>query len=190
MAVWSLAGGVVACPQGELARAVIGVVTAHAGGWDEEILAILEERLRFEHAGASCSLDLLLLGAGVPAHPPSTPFGTVERLDPHTDWPANDFAEHVRHVFGVREGGLIAARAFTRPTYRVGDRQVFAVGAATHPDYQGKGLGKAVVSTLLRQVSEEGGIPLWNCDARNTASLRLARAVGFTEYLWVYSWTG
>ena len=105
-------------------------------------------------------------------------------LSPSDVWPDEDNSP-IEHVFAIRAGSDIIARATNTPQLEVDGHRFHAVGVGTHPDHQGKGLGTAVVSALVEHVIAEGGIALWNCDATNAASLALARSVGFVEHLWV-----
>ncbi len=56
------------------------------------------------------------------------------------------------------------------------------IGVLTHPAYRRRGLGKAVVSALCAWCIAEPAIAQYRCDAANTGSYRIARALGFRNY--------
>ena len=54
------------------------------------------------------------------------------------------------------------------------------VGVATDPRFRRLGLGRAVASALIRQIEQEQRkLPLWVVNPANTASVALARSLGF-----------
>jgi len=111
----------------------------------------------------------------------------VEMLRPE-DLDQESFTPGTEHVFTIREGMVLMARASNLPQLKVGDLQFHAVGVGVRREYRGKGLGKAVVSTLVEQIASEGGVALWSADVTNPASLRLAAAVGFVDHVFKFSW--
>jgi len=197
-AVWTHDGGVVACEDADLAQRLILAV----GRPDARDSVALLLRLQ-EMCGDGSYLDVSLYCAWPPAM-----YGRehVEMLPVQAIWPeGNELAEH---VFAVRMSAVCARRpssapvvegsalarsgcaslAHNRPNPKSGGYRSHAVGAATHPDYRRQGLGKAVVSALVAHIVAEGGVALWNCDVLNVPSVRLARAVGFTDFLWNFRW--
>ena len=165
MAVWTMQGGVVACEDPQTAARVICWI----------------ERGRDEGEPVPGSLDVGLYCCTVPQ--PDRRY-QVEVISPSDVWPDEDNSIF-EHVFAISDGSEIVSRAMNRPDLEVDGRRFHAVGVGTHPDYRGKGLGKAVVSALVEHIVSEGGIALWNSDSENTVSLALARSVGFIEHLWV-----
>lgn len=57
------------------------------------------------------------------------------------------------------------------------------LGIITHPDFRGKGLGKAVVSALTERVLKETNkIPLYRADEiANPASFKIAQSLGYKK---------
>jgi GNAT superfamily N-acetyltransferase len=55
----------------------------------------------------------------------------------------------------------------------------FEFGLETVKEYRGRGYAKAVASACVRDCLERGLTPVWNCDADNAPSARVAEAVGF-----------
>ncbi|HOS44105.1 MAG TPA: GNAT family N-acetyltransferase, partial [Armatimonadota bacterium] len=94
----------------------------------------------------------------------------------------------VEHIFAVRNAAEIITYAYSLPQISCGSSTIYAVGAMTHAAYRRRGLGKGVVAALVKQLSAEKNLALWNCDARNEASLRLARATGFIRHIWHLAW--
>lgn len=56
------------------------------------------------------------------------------------------------------------------------------IGILTHPAYRGQGYGRAVVAGMTEYTLAEGAIPHYQALATNTASLALARSLGFVRY--------
>jgi hypothetical protein len=63
----------------------------------------------------------------------------------------------------------------------------FDVSIDTLPEARQLGLGRMVAAAMIRGEQALGRAPVWGADEGNTASLRLARALGFVEVdqLWV-----
>lgn len=51
----------------------------------------------------------------------------------------------------------------------------------THPDYRGRGLGKAVVSAIAQGIVDAGSVPFLGVDDGNTPAIRLYEQLGFTH---------
>lgn len=90
----------------------------------------------------------------------------------------------------VEEGAIVSWATRRGGGVDLGTHRAHAVGVWTDPGHRGLGLGKAVVGALVRELADEGAAALWNCDVRNLASVRLARAVGFRETLRFFHWPG
>lgn len=73
--------------------------------------------------------------------------------------------------------GAIAAYACARP-WDI-DPEFDDIGILTRPDCRGRGLGGAAVAALARQQRAGGRVQLYNCNADNIGSNRLAESVGF-----------
>jgi hypothetical protein len=63
----------------------------------------------------------------------------------------------------------------------------FDVSVDTLPDARQLGLGTIVAAAMIRDERAHGREPVWGADERNTASLRLARRLGFApvDEIWV-----
>jgi len=202
MAVWTAHGGVVTCTDAGLVANIAGIIERHEGDWSDTVLSGLRQAL-----GAALAergyLDVHLYCAWPAAMCEQE---AVEMLPPEAVWPEGN--ERVEHVFAVKtsavsarhlssvpivEGSALsrsgcASFAHNRPSLESGGYRFHALGAVTHPDYRHQGLGKAVVSALVDHIASEGGVAPWNCDGLNIPSVRLARAVGFVEFLWHFKW--
>ena len=77
---------------------------------------------------------------------------------------------------GIRIGGRLAAMAGQRlsPT---GFAEVSAV--CTHPDFRGRGLAKALVGAVARNIHAERKIPFLTSFEANSGAIRVYRQVGF-----------
>ena len=98
------------------------------------------------------------------------------------------FPPQTEHVCFVRIKGEIVAEAWNLPQLEVDSHWLSAIGVGTHPAFRNQGLGYAVVSTLLTHLTDEGGAALWNCSVTNIPSRKLADAVGFQAFMYVFSW--
>jgi len=202
-AVWTPDGGVVACTETTLAVRIAAVIAGHQGKWSEIVFSALREALGPGLAEAS-SLDVLLYCSTASIALRNEWWDPVEMLEPGTEGlPQLHEAEH---VFVIKDSRLVEpepgsasqsssstsrlppAMAWNRPSLLAEGIQFHAVEVGTRPDYRKRGLGKAVVSALLDHIASEGGVALWNYDVLNFPSLRLARSVGFVEYLWKFDW--
>jgi len=97
------------------------------------------------------------------------------------DW-EEDLPGKLDAAYGVYIDGVRVSRAtLTRPG--PGSEHFRAVGIYTKPEYWGKGYAKACVSAATQHALEHGLVPLYNTQAENAASLAVARAVGYCEYM-------
>ena len=54
------------------------------------------------------------------------------------------------------------------------------IGVIVTKDYYRQGLGAAICAHLIRGARDRGWTPMWSCETENTASLALARKLGFS----------
>jgi len=87
---------------------------------------------------------------------------------------------HFEAAFAVFAGDT---RVSTATVVDQGRASFRAIGANTKPNYRGRGYAKACVSAATRYALEHGTFPLYNTEANNAASLAVARAVGYREYI-------
>lgn len=59
---------------------------------------------------------------------------------------------------------------------------IWDLSIETLEEYRGRGYAKSVVSSTVRHILDNDRFAGWGCDRINTASLRTAHAVGFTDY--------
>ncbi len=78
---------------------------------------------------------------------------------------------------GVRDNGRLIAMAGER-LHLPGYREISAV--CTHPDYQGRGLGAALLCGVGKRMLEEGDIPFLHSYASNATAIGLYTRLGFT----------
>ena len=55
-------------------------------------------------------------------------------------------------------------------------------GVLIHPDYRGKGLGKATISALCEWALKQGRLIDYRCTTDNMVSAKLAESLGFQQY--------
>ena len=81
-------------------------------------------------------------------------------------------------VFGCFTGDTLAAAGMLE---RWGDR-LLQVGIVTHPDYRGRGYGKAVVSAMTAHGLAAGGVVQYRTLQANLPSVGIAQALGFQRF--------
>jgi len=96
-----------------------------------------------------------------------------------------EFAEegkkwHVEAAFAVYVG---LVRTSTARLIDQGRHPFRAVGIRTGPEFRRRGYAKACVSAVTAWALERGLVPLYNTQTCNPASMAVARAVGYTEYI-------
>ena len=71
-------------------------------------------------------------------------------------------------------------------------RGLAEIGVGTEAAHQGKGLATAVAACVIGACEERGFQPFWNAAAQNSASIALARRLGFrhARTALVYAWSG
>jgi RimJ/RimL family protein N-acetyltransferase len=130
-----------------------------------------------------------------------TPAGTeVRRLKAEDAEAVGRVSEHVRWVcktwhgteaaaasgmaWGAFDGRRIVSLALT---FFVGDR-FEDFGAATEPEYRGRGLSAACCAGLAADIQSRGRTPCWTTTPGNLASVRVAQKLGFRAVRedWLY----
>jgi|GEM_PF-6008410 len=81
-------------------------------------------------------------------------------------------------VYGVLYQDQLVAAASMFPWGGFAD-----LGVLTHPDYRGRGLGRAVVAALAKGVLAQNEIALYRYDANNHGSRKVSASLGFTPYM-------
>jgi len=109
----------------------------------------------------------------------------VIRLTPgHPLWAHPADTPVLPFSYGIVEDGALIAEAYVRHNVDLLGGRTWALGVYVKPEHRGKGYGKAVVSTVTKEVVESGALALYTTSADNPASLALCRALGYEEYLW------
>lgn len=80
-------------------------------------------------------------------------------------------------VFGIFDGDKLVACASMYDWHGFAD-----IGVLVHPDYRGRKLGKAAVSTVCDQLLTSERLISYRYDILNTHSKRIAHSLGFTHY--------
>jgi predicted GNAT family acetyltransferase len=80
---------------------------------------------------------------------------------------------------GTESGGKLVAMAGERMKINVGYDEVSAV--CTHPDYQGKGMAKALVQAVPKNIFARGHTPILHVRSDNAGAIRSYQASGFKE---------
>ena len=188
LAIWSHAGGAVACPHASLGEGLGKLIANHDPAdhmalfpaWRDEIDRLL--------SGAKCFYFAMLYWAPGSEHqasadPRIVPLG-VEDIWTDKGKEPPEF----RHILGIRDGDRVASWAFACPAVDMYGEPFHSVGVTTHEDYRRRGLGKAVVLAILDRIAEDGTVATWECRADNVPSYKLAVSCGFVEYAWTLMW--
>ncbi len=105
------------------------------------------------------------------------------RIVPTFSWQSKD--TFMKNGFGyfLIEDGQMAACAFSSGI----SREYVDIGVEAAEDYRGKGYGRIVAAAMVEETLRRGKTPVWGCDIRNEASMRLACSVGF-EIVGTHPW--
>lgn len=97
------------------------------------------------------------------------------RIVPTFSWQSKeDFLRNGFGYFLIRDGRM-AACAFSSGI----SGEYVDIGVETAEEYRGKGYGKIVAAAMVKETLRRGKIPVWACDTRNEASMKLALSAGF-----------
>ena len=80
-------------------------------------------------------------------------------------------------IYGLFEKERLVAYA----SFRYWDEIIADIGVLIHPNYRGRGLGKAVVSALCEWCIRNEVVPMYRVFSDHQHSLRIAQALGFKE---------
>ena len=97
------------------------------------------------------------------------------KIIPTFSWP--DKEEFLKNGFGycmIKDGQMLAC-AFASGI----SKDYVDIGVETAEECRGKGYGRIVSAAMVKETLRRGKIPVWDCDTRNEASMKLACSVGF-----------
>ena len=97
------------------------------------------------------------------------------KIIPTFSWPNKK--EFLKNGFGyclIEEGRMMAC-AFASGL----SKEYVDIGVETVEECRGKGYGRLVSAAMVKETVRRGKTPVWDCDTRNEASMRLACSVGF-----------
>ena len=77
---------------------------------------------------------------------------------------------------GVRIGGRLAAMAGVRMRF---SGHVEVSGVCTHPDFQGRGLGRRLSAAVAEDIAASGRTPFLHAWKSNDLAISLYRSLGF-----------
>ena len=105
------------------------------------------------------------------------------RIIPTFSWQNKE--EFIKNGFGycLVEDNQMLACAFASGV----SNEYVDIGVETSEVCRGKGYGRIVAAAMVKEILRRGKIPVWDCDTRNEASMRLARSVGF-EIVGTHPW--
>ena len=132
------------------------------------------ERYIFEFTGDED--NILYAVNSEPEEISSENYGLMKgRIIPTFSWPTKE--EFLKNGFGycLIEDGMMLACAFASGV----SKDYVDIGVETAEECRGKGYGKIVAAAVVKETLKRGKTPVWDCDTRNEASMRLACSVGF-----------
>ncbi len=105
------------------------------------------------------------------------------RIVPAFSWP--DKEAFMQNGFGycLIEDGQMLACAFASGV----SNDYVDIGVETTEECRGKGYGRIVTAAMVQETLRRGKTPVWDCDIRNEASMRLTCSVGF-EIVGTHPW--
>lgn len=110
----------------------------------------------------------------------------LERLRaacPPLEWEHSAVGEaEVSHACGVFQAGELVAAAICRPLGEHLHQRLGDVGLITHPEFRGRGYGRAVAAALSARALRDHAALRWQTLAENLPSVGVARALGYQEY--------
>lgn len=97
------------------------------------------------------------------------------RIIPSFSW--ENKGSFLKNGFGycLIEGGRMLACSFASGV----SKDYVDIGVETSEECRGQGYGKITAAAMVKEILRRGKIPVWGCDTRNEASMRLACSVGF-----------
>jgi predicted GNAT family acetyltransferase len=96
--------------------------------------------------------------------------------------PFRERTHEMGQYFGIRVDGRLVAMAGER-LRPVGYTEISAV--CTHPDYRGRGYGRDLVETLVRNIVDRGDVPILHVEKDNRAAF-LYEKLGFSMRQTIY----
>ena len=105
------------------------------------------------------------------------------RIIPTFSWP--DKEAFLKNGFGycLMKDGQMLACSFSSGV----SKDYVDIGVETAEECRGQGYGRIVAAAMLRETLRRGKLPVWGCDTRNEASMKLACSVGF-EIVGTHPW--
>ena len=97
------------------------------------------------------------------------------RIVPTFSWESKEAFLGKGFGYFLIEDGRMAACAFSSGV----SGEWVDIGVETAEEYRGKGYGRIVAAAMVKEILRRGKKPLWACDIRNEASMKLALSVGF-----------
>ncbi|MGD2175722.1 MAG: GNAT family N-acetyltransferase, partial [Candidatus Brocadiaceae bacterium] len=88
-----------------------------------------------------------------------------------------DFLAHAIAAAAIVDGGIVSLAYTTARSQRYAD-----VGVHTLAPFRRRGFARSAASMVAARVQEEGQTPVWSTGHFNTASLKIVRDIGFTEF--------
>jgi GNAT superfamily N-acetyltransferase len=160
-----------AAPEGAVLSVPAEVVDDVRGGDLEAVVRVLGVRLGRPHARLERSV---LRWTGAPADLPDLG-EEVEAADGRVPAWLRPFGGEV--LLALDEDGCYLAGVGRKRH----DRWCTELAVGTEPPARGRGLARRLVATAARRVLAEGKVPTYQHDPGNTASARVAEAVGFRD---------
>jgi hypothetical protein len=109
--------------------------------------------------------------------------GDVERLaKAPTEVQGNGYKTHEAMLTDGIAAGAIVDGNIVAIAHTYAQTNLHAdIGVSTVEQWREKGFATAAASLVAQEIQDRGKVPVWSCGEDNTASLRVAQKLGFTE---------
>lgn len=94
------------------------------------------------------------------------------------EWEHADIAVGQQTIFGLYDGCKLVAAA----NYQMWAHDVAMPGLVVHPDYRGRGYGKAALSAATQHALKSGFLVLYQTLVSNGAARAVAQSLGYEQY--------
>ena len=109
--------------------------------------------------------------------------GDVERLaKAPTEVQGNGYKTHEAMLTDGIAAGAVVDSNIVAIAHTYAETDLHAdIGVSTVEQWREKGFATAAASLVAQEIQDRGKVPVWSCGEDNTASLRVAQKLGFTE---------
>lgn len=187
-ATWTAGGGVIKSADEHLAAAILDLITAYKDRDNSGLMPLLQAEVSKNHSEVKSDFYAVLYRVPQGSQKLDLPCELVElrKDDIVNDGTAPESQCDLALCLKVRD--ITLSHASIIRMFDADNSCYYSVSVKTHPDHRRKGLGRAVVSAMLDRIADMRGVAIWECRVDNTASLKMARSLGFRDCIWTFNW--